>query len=110
MTPPLHRERNLAFKSNMQAVLGVDQLSEFKDISAQFRRSLAAELGDTAQACGGPVAARTYAEQVLRVFSAAHRAGGPELPALLAELILLLPDAGPRHSLYSELRSLLERA
>lgn len=98
-----YSERNRSFRAELEAAFGTDRLAEFKVNSVVFRRSLA---GD-ASVSG---AARTYAEQVLDVFSAVGLSTGEQSAArLLSELVILLPDKVPRHSLHSELLNLHDR-
>ncbi|CAE8714537.1 unnamed protein product, partial [Polarella glacialis] len=106
-----YRERNRRFKRDLQAELGAEQLTSFKECSAQFRRSLAEESEQAAgpKAKKGVPAVETYAQRVLEVFRATcERAGEAVAAELLSDLVLLLPDAAPRSLLRRELLQLLD--
>lgn len=101
-----YRERNRRFRVDLQESLGESQLTVFKESSGAFRQSLAA----SGSAKEGDYAVRTYAKQVLEVFATASGAVGEEAAGrLLCDLVLLLPDKGPRHLIYAALQKLKER-
>jgi len=102
-----YRDRNRQFKSDLQEALGPQQLSEFKECSAAFRRSTA----QAATASERKLSVSKYVQQVLQVFSAALAPGSEaKIATLLADLVALLPDKDLRHDLYDELRNVCDRS
>lgn len=102
-----YRERNKAFKVELEAACGVEELSRFKQCSATFRRSLA-DAGSAPETVKGRHA-RTYAVEVLGVFGRISEATAMETAAkLLRDLVILLPDQSVRRSLHQALVALQE--
>eukprot|EP00929_Paragymnodinium_shiwhaense_P068281 TRINITY_DN34312_c1_g1_i2.p1 TRINITY_DN34312_c1_g1~~TRINITY_DN34312_c1_g1_i2.p1 ORF type:complete len:452 (+),score=84.87 TRINITY_DN34312_c1_g1_i2:811-2166(+) len=102
------KSRNKQFQQDLGAALGQQQMTDFKEHSAKFRRTLA-DAGNSS-ASAKEAAVRTYAEKVVEVFLDACRGKQQEARAagLLTDLVLLLPDPVLRHLLHSQLQQLAE--
>jgi len=104
----MYKKRNKQLKAELQQVLGVDQMSEFKEFSARFRRAVSSETRAALERREREPEVRTYAMQVLSVFTAACDGDmdPTTISSLLGDLVILLPDEALRHSLHQSMTDL----
>lgn len=105
---PLYRERNRKFGNELRDAFGAEQIAEFKQSSADFRRALsdAAEADDKEER---DKVIASYAARLLALFAAAsgqQDCSTDSRAKLLSDLILLLPDKVQRESLHREVQRL----
>lgn len=104
-----YREQNRAFRVQLESTCGPVDMAKFKDVSASFRRDLAAARA----APGGDTRAtvRGYLGDVAEVFMKIAGGSSRENAAdLLCDLVVLLPDQTVRHALHRELGGMVAEA